>query len=379
MSKLKSRANFVQLFRRVIEYVKSDDILTNGNDNLYPNRMRDIINESSTASLAVRALSDFISGMGVDEDVIVNRLGQKISEINNEIADSIAYQNEFYVHFDYSLDENMNLIPSNPVVLPYEDCRKSKPDDLNNDGLIYVADWENRSDFNSFFNKIKDNKKKSFYPFNSSQEIVKSQIKKDAGEVDNIKDALLKYRGQVLHVNLTPKYEYAMSLFHPVYNDADTENRMSIYTNGIWRAGFLGKILAITSGLDEDAEETISKWMGAEGAQGMAYISLETATDIKDAIHIEKIESQFDEDQYKDTREAIRDNILGCAKNLPKELVLGSSGLFSQSGTSIRELKLFYSEQTQKERSVIESFWKKTMNLDVKIKPIITEDEILDN
>src|SRR5699024_9301788 len=116
MSKLKSRANFVQLFRRAIEYVKSDDILTNGNDNLYPNRMRDIINESPTASLAVRALSDFISGMGVDEDVIVNRLGQKISEINNEIADSIAYQNEFYVNFDFSLNEKMNLIHSNIVV-----------------------------------------------------------------------------------------------------------------------------------------------------------------------------------------------------------------------------------------------------------------------
>ena len=46
------------------------------------------------------------------------------------------------------------------------------------------------------------------------------------------------YRGQVMYLNLTPKYRYAISKFESVFNDLDTEYRIGVYCNTMTRSGF---------------------------------------------------------------------------------------------------------------------------------------------
>lgn len=360
----KARVFFSEVASRAIEYVKSDDIYINGDDNLYAETVQNILYQSPTASLAIRALGDFIAGDGVENDFIVNKKGQYISELIEDIANDIAIQNGFYLKVDYKIDEvndELKYIPVNPILIPYTNCRIGKVDDSDNEGKIYVGNWDNES--NSIFSNIfKRNKNKWYYPFNNNQKIISDQIKNDGG--------IEKYRGQIMYVNLTPKFKYALSLFNAVLNDADSEYRIGAYVNTQWKDGFLGKTIVISNGLDEDFEDVIEQWIGVKGGRGIAYVALEQTTDVKDALHIQQIPSQYDEKQHSETKESVRENILGAAKNLPKQLVFDSNGLFSQSGEAIRELKQFYWEQTKKERRAIEKSFSK-IGIDVEIKSII--------
>ena len=364
MEKKRKRKGFLkfhEVVTRVIEYVKTDDIYINGADNLYPNTVQNVLYQSNTASLAIRALSDFISGKGVENDFIVNKKGQYLSELIADISTDIAVQNGFWLHVSYELDYNLKYKPINPILLPYLDCRKSKEDDADNDGKIYVSDWSNSSN-NFFLNIFKKDKTDWYYPFNPKQEIVHAQVLADGG--------IEKYRGQVMYVNLTPHFEYALSLFNAVINDADSENRVGMYTNAQLRGGFMGKTLAVTNGLDESFEDVVYEWIGAEGASGVAVVNLEKTEDIKDAIHLIQVKSQYDEKQFSETKQALRENILGAAKNLPKQLVIDGGGIFSQSGEAIQQLKQFYNEQTKNERNAIEKAFKK-IGIECKIIPLV--------
>lgn len=128
---------FVKLFRRVIEYVKSDDILINGSDNLYPNRIEQVLENSSSGALAVRAMVDFITGKGVKDDVIINTATKQLkSEFVEEAAKQMAIHYGVFVHVSYKIDENGYLVPFNPVVIPSKDCRISKSDDVGNKGFV---------------------------------------------------------------------------------------------------------------------------------------------------------------------------------------------------------------------------------------------------
>lgn len=375
----KSFVTFKDIYTRITKYVKSKDIIINGEDNLYPSTVRKIIYESPTATLAVRALIDFITGLGVEVDYVINdQTGQLMSEFVDEFATSISEHYGAYIHINYKLDENLNFVPTNPTLIPYTDVRISKNDDINNLGKLYVANWEEKAGQNFFDNLWEKNKNDWFYPFNPSQSIIKEQINKDSENSADIEKALSKYRGQIFHLNLTPQFPYAMSLFHPVLNDADSESRMAQYTNSQLRNGFMGKTLAITNGLDEEAVKAIREWLGVEGAVGLSHINVEQSLDINQAVKIEQVQSQYDETKFSETKQTIKENILGCAKNLPKQLVLDSNGLFSQSGTAIQQLKLFFSQQTQKERNAIEKTLQK-LGFECKIIPLITADELFDD
>src|SRR5690554_1953203 len=105
----------------------------------------------------------------------------------------------------------------------------------------------------------------------------------------------------------------------------------------------MGKSLAVTNGLGESFEDVVHQRLGAEGASGVAVVNLEKTEDIKDAIHLIQVKSQYDEKQFSETKQALRENILGAAKNLPKQLVIDGGGIFAQSGEAIQQLKQFYS------------------------------------
>src|SRR5699024_9180318 len=108
MEKKRKRKGFLKfhdVVTRIIEYVKSDDIYINGADNLYPNTVQNVLYQSNTASLAIRALSDFISGKGVENDFIVNKKGQYLSELIADISTDIAVQNGYWLRSEEHTSE----------------------------------------------------------------------------------------------------------------------------------------------------------------------------------------------------------------------------------------------------------------------------------
>ncbi len=259
-------------------------------------------------------------------------------------------------------------------------------DDNEYPGKIYFKDYAKKQ--NIFKIKGKPTDKKWYYPYNPNPKIVLEQMKADAGDISHITDPIERleemvksYRGQIFYLNMTTRFKYALSRFDAVYNDANSEYQFSLYTNTQFREGFLGKTAVVMQGLDEEEEniqkENVQKWLGAEGTGGVYFLSVERIEKLDEVMKIIQIKPQFDDKLFVEADKRTVRNILAAANNLPKALIYDSDGaLFGVSGETYREMKLFYQEQTEKERSAIEKILSR-LGFDTKIIPIVEEQTVI--
>lgn len=362
-----NKATLIEIFKRYIKLDNSEKkIYTNGKDNLYPNSIERVINNSPSAKRCALMMAKYIAGLGLtntESNVIINaKKNYKITDIISKIALNFSYQYGAFIHIGYGLDET-GIIPKNLDVLDYLKCRISKEDDGENKGKIYYKDYENNSV--SYFGSTKD--ECWFYPYNRNQNVIIEQIKNDfelaQKKVKNkknfsLEEAIKTFRGQVYYLNLSP-YIYALSPVDSVFNDADTESRISIYMNTQVRLGFMGKTMIITKGLDSETVSKINKdfgvFIGAENSGSIYHLAFDSIEDINNAIRIEQLKPAIDDDLFTKTTKRLRTNILGAFNNIPEALVFSGEGaLFGTSGDTYREMKKFYSEQTSEERKKIE-------------------------
>ncbi len=355
-----NRATLIELWDRVIKFDIKEKIYHNGENNLYPNEIERVVSNSPSASRAATMFAKFIAGdgiIGVNE--IVNKKKQlKLSDVIQLIADDISVHYGCFIHIGYGLDERGNLTPNKLDTLSYPMCRIGKPDDEGNAGKVIYKDFESKK--SKFARKSGgEDSEKEFYPFNNDEKIVLAQMNADTPDGD-LEAKIKNYRGQVLYLNLTPKFKYAVSKFDAVFNDCDTEYRMGLYANTVTRGGFLGKTAVLTNGLDSEqakkVEDDLKKWLGAENSSHLYHLDLVDADDLDKVLKIIQVESQYDDDMFVNTDKRVRRNILGAANNIPEPLVYSAEGaLFGTAGETYQEMKKFYFEQTQSERSAIET------------------------
>lgn len=362
----KVRASLVELWDRTIKLVKNDqhkDVYWNGEDNQYPSEIRRVVLNSPTASRAAKVMAKYIAGKGVrlqdkpesEVDIIVNKQkNYKLSNIASFIASDISEQNGCFIHVGYGFNDDAQIVPVQLDVLNYEKCRKQKEDDGGYSGKIYYNDYCQKK----IYGKKKADEK-WYYPFNPNPDVVKAQILKDYGQPaetpEDFIEALKHYRGQVYYLNLTPQYEYALAPVDSVYNDADSEYRISLYTNMQVRSGFLGKTAVITQGLDEEKSDQIKKdilkWLGAENSDNVYHMEVENADNLDQVLKVIQLKGQYDEKMFTETNTRLRKNILGAFNNIPEPLLFAGEGaLFGTNADTYHQMKLFYSEQTEDER-----------------------------
>jgi len=363
---IKVRATLIEIFQRIISVNedKEGKVYWNGEDNLYPYEIEGVIANSPTAVRASKIFGKFISGKGLtdeSQDIIVNpKKNYKLSRIAYIKAQNFSKQGGSWDHVGYGLtDDLLSVKPKTLDILDYPKCRIHNEDDEGNEGKIVYKDFKEKK--TNFVKK--KSKEKWFYPFNPDPNVVISQIKRDYKErnndadVDNIslQEMLPYYRGQVFYDNLTPEYKYALSPFDAVYNHCDTEYRLGLYTNEQWRSGLIGKIAVLTQGLDEETskkvQEDIANWLGAGNSQGVYQLDVAQTDNLDNVLKILKVDAQFDEKLFSETRKWLESLILGQANNLPTVLFMAGDGaLFGTSGDMYEQAKLFYSEQTEDER-----------------------------
>lgn len=384
MSKNKGvRATLINIYQRVITVLKGkgENIYLNGDNNLYPNEIEAVVSNSPTASRCAVVMSKYIAGDGVyldNEEMlldyeslpIVNKKKKyKITDIIEMAARSISKQKGAWFHITYGIGDDGKVKPIGIDVLDYCKPRLSKEDTEENKGKIYVKDWDNKT---AFGNKDIDD---WFYPFNPNEDVVLAQIKSDNdGDVSDILEAIKNYRGQIYYLNLTPEYVYAVSTINAVYNDADTEDRISIYSNKESREGFLGKTIIITQGIDEEDESTtnddIKNLLGADNAGNVWHLEVDQVENLDNVLKVIQLKPQFDDKLFESTDKRILRNIFGAFNNIPPALVLSSEGaLFGTNADTYNQMKIFYSEQTKEEREKLERALY-YMGFPIKIKPI---------
>lgn len=366
---MKVRATLIELWKKVTPYKESDKIFWNGDNNDYSEEMERVVSNSPTGSRAVEMFGKFIFGKGISDDFNIKfPNGVLLSEVAKDVIDDVKVQNGAFIHTTYKLDTddkgNPIFLPYQPKSLNYNKCRIGLPDDKGNEGMIL---YKNFDKLDKSVPRNQKNRKQKYYPFNTNQKVVKAQVKADAKEKgydgDDWSEMIKHYRGQVMYLNLTPKYRYAISKFESVFNDLDTEYRIGVYCNTMTRSGFLGKTAILTQGLDvesdEQLKEDIAGWLGADGVASVYHAVVEEGSDIDKAIKIMQIPSQFDDKQFEVIRKSLRISILGSANNLPQELAFADNGSMFDSGEKYTALKQFYWEQCEWERQKIEeAFWK---------------------
>lgn len=366
---MKVRATLIELWKKITPYKEKENIFLNGENNDYSEEMERVVGNSPTGARAKEMLSKFIYGSGITDDINIKfDNGILLSEIVKDVIDDAVVQNGAFIHTTYSLEVddggNPIFLPYQPKSMDYNKCRISLPDDEGNEGMILVKNF-NR--FDRSVPKKEKNKERRYYPFNPKQDVVKAQILADAKkagyEGESWSEMIQYYRGQVMYLNLTPKYRYAISKFDSVFNDLDTEYRIGVYCNTMTRGGFLGKTALLTQGLDEetaeDVKEDVASWLGAEGSSGIYHLDVEQVESLDNVMKILQVPSQFDDKQFEVIRKSLRSNILGAANNLPEPLAFAESGAMFDSGEKYIQLKKFYWEQCEWERQKVEdAFWK---------------------
>lgn len=353
------RASFIELFSRIIKVTddkKDGKVYWNGENNLYPNEVERVVNNSATASRACAINGKYIAGAGlIDEskDVIVNvDKNYNLSNICAIAGHDMAEQGGVWFHVGYGIsDDGSRLIAKSLDILDYTKCRKGREDDDNNDRKVFYKDFSEKK---AMYGKAADTK--WFYPFDKTQEVVIAQIKSDykakkGEETDDILEMLPHYRGQVYYLNLTPRFKYALAPVDSVFNDADSEFRISNYVNSSVREGFLGKTAVLTQGLyaeqANNVKDDISKWLGSENSSGIYHLDVAQADDLDKVLKIIQLNAQFDEKLFTETNKNLQTKILGAYDSIPELLVVSNSGtLFGTSGEAYIQAKKFYNEQT---------------------------------
>ena len=357
------RATLIELFSRVIKIVddkKDGEVYWNGENNLYPNEVERVVNNSATASRASKIMAKYIAGSGLvneAQDIEVNpSKNYKLSNICSLAGEEMSEQGGAWFHVGYGIsDDGSKVIPKTLDILDYVKCRKGREDDDNNDRKVFYKDFAEKK---AMFEKTKETK--WFYPFDKTQKVVVAQIKADytakKGEfTDDIAEMLPHYRGQVYYLNLTPRFKYALSPVDSVCNDADSEFRISNYVNSNVREGFLGKTMVLTQGLDEEKakeiELQIGQWLGSENSSGVFYMDVAQADDLSKVVYVNQLKAQFDEKLFTETNKNLQSKILGAYNSIPELLVISNSGtMFGTSGEAYIQAKKFYNEQTADER-----------------------------
>lgn len=388
----KIRATLLETWRRIVSIGERDNkkIYQNGENNLYPNDVEAIIDNSPTAFRCAKLMAKYVAGSGVldefgnvieekDLPTVNSYKGYKITDIIESASRSISYQYGVFFHVGYYFDEMGNLKKSLSV-LDYSKCRISKEDDEDYPGKIYYRDWEKKE-------SPKDNKLKWFYPYHPKEDVVFAQIRKDYGkdleEDDELIDAIQSYRGQVFYLNLNPEKVYASSLIDSVYNDADTEYRLGLFLNNHFRNGLLGKLMVITQGLDEEIAEQVKKdltsFLGAENTGSLWHLDVEKAEDITKLVHVQQIKAEVDDKILDTIGKGLKKNIIGTF-GIPDILIMmGNDGLLGTNPDTYLHGKVSFSEQVEEERAKLEKALA-YLGFPTRIKPIaVAEPKTIEN
>lgn len=378
----KFRAKFIELYSRIVKLFEDKDqsIYYNGENNLYPNEIELAILNSPTGKSASKIFAKYIAGKGVENDIVVNETkNYKLSNIVKIASVNISRQYGVFFHIGQKINGELKLSPVLDI-LEYTKVRIGKEDDNDYIMKYWFKDCENTKGLSW----KKDEKAIWYYPYNPNPEVILLQIKKDYNEAGgknpdaDLATMLPYYRGQVYYMNLTPEFKYALSPFDAVYNDLDSEYRISMYINRQVRTGFLGKTYVITAGLDDEkdekVEEDIKNWLGSENIGGTYHLSVGSVDDIDKVLKVGQVKAEIDDKLFTETKTTVKSNIYSAANNVPEQLVKSETSLFGTQSETYIEMKKFYTEQTFEERNQLEQTLK-FLGFDCKIIPMINISE----
>ncbi len=121
------------IFKRKTTFDSKLNVYRNGEDNVYPERIDRLINNSVTAKTATNLMIQNIigKGFGLEHDFLIVNKTKNINLYNfaDDLANSKVRQRGFFIH----VMPNANYKIASVELLPFKDCRIGKKDDVDAD------------------------------------------------------------------------------------------------------------------------------------------------------------------------------------------------------------------------------------------------------
>lgn len=222
-----------------IRYLQQLGIQSYGDDNLYPQTVRNIIAASSTGSECADRFADFIEGNGFREvsfsEYVVNRKGDTADDIHSLVCRDMADFNGIAIHVNYNILGQIVEIQH----VPFENCRLEEEDDNGYVAKIAVhPDWSGTKTRKG--KKIRVAKENIDYidVFNPLKSVVLAQIEAAGG--------IEYYKGQVLWVSMAGKQTYPVGKSDRVITEMSTDEGLSNVKFRNVRNNFLPSGMVVT-------------------------------------------------------------------------------------------------------------------------------------
>ncbi len=340
-------------------YWSTLNIQAYGRDNLYPQRMLNLILNSPTGGSCCERYQTFIEGNGLNDtefsEYIVNRAGDTVDDIYSLLAKDMALYHGFALHVNYNLA--CEIVELNHI--PFQDCRLEE--ETEGGQVIYInvhPDWTGHKTRKG--NKILVDKKHvdKIYVFNPIKEVVLSQIVASGG-ID-------KYKGQILWFSMDGRFEYPKPIYDKAVTNLSTDEGLDNVKyrntrNNFLMSGMLMRRKGTAMGLDDDGNErdggsvsdddfskNLDIFQGDVNACSIIDITYQAEEDKPQFVPFEatNFDSKFDSTE-KSTTERIY-SAFG-----QEVFYLIRSGKTGWSGTVIAEAYEYYNSYVAKERRAI--------------------------
>ncbi len=371
MAKVKATANKIKKRIEPLK-LKSLSVETYDFDNLYPQRVTDILNDSGTATSCHRLYKKYVNGSGFSDPELgklaLNREGLTVDKLRVKLIDSIGTYQGGIVHFNYNgLGEKteINFIPFAYGRLTLEEC------ELANRLAVY-DDWEQKKR-----SKI-DKKKLKYYhkysPSKALEQVRQEEVKLKGDETENevLKKQFDQYSGQVLYWTPNGQNQYPLSSFDSVLEDCITEAQTKRFKTSTATRNFMPSHVVVTGEEESETDENGNPVESDAPGMGEVFNQFQGSEEAAQLVHVQKkmegepfeiipVEIQKYDGLLEHTEDSATEDIVRNW-NIPDILVLRREGGIGGNGTELYEAEKYYTKTTQHDRDVVSGIIEECLN-----------------
>ncbi len=265
--------------RVTLKKARADGFISFGADNLFPQTLLDVIDDSDTASAAMQVRAEFIEGNGINDiglaEMPINRKGELLDDWIAAQAENLASGEVIAAIVGYNaLGQKVSL-----EHVQWDYIRFKEPDDLGNITMAGIFPYLG----STLYSKKKDDHTLVFM-YNPDPRVVLAQIKSVGG--------IEYYNGQLVYITVGRSRK---SIYHiPSYAGGtsafETEAELSKYdyrvvTTDLATSGMVKSLKKKTSNKDsvEDADSLANRLadhQGSDNAGSIIVVEAETQAEL---------------------------------------------------------------------------------------------------
>ncbi|MFA5419966.1 MAG: hypothetical protein WC341_16050 [Bacteroidales bacterium] len=336
--------------RTDLSWNRQYNIVAYGKNNDQPQKWREVVAASGTASNCVRRFKVFINGRGFSDKnfykLVVNESGMTADKLLRRVCDDVSFHSGFCLHVNYSLSKKIevNYVPFETVRFYWDDAKKRITK------FAIHPDWGRR---NESVIRFTDTKITYIDFYNPDPKVISEQVKA-AGGWD-------KWNGQLLYCSMAGELIYPTPVYDCVISDMSSEDAIASVKNRNSKNNFLPAGMLVTKKKQTPADtednresekfnEEFKVYQGAENACKLIHV--ECDYDEEEPKFVPFPSKNFDK-EFDYSEKSAQQNI-GKAFMQPAvlrgEMIAGKLG----SSTEIKDATDFYNSVTEFERIWVE-------------------------